>query len=425
MSLTQEQVERFEETGWLVLPGALPADLLEELRREAGMAVAGARGLEASDARYDLEDSHRPGAPRVRRLKSPFEHWPFFDRLMRSAAVLDAVEPLLGPDIRIHNSKLNMKAAHFGAAVEWHQDWAFYPHTNDTGLALGIYLDDVGDDNGPMMAVPGSHRGPVFDHHSGGAFCGGIDPGLHDVGHGRGRGDGRARRHLYPAPCARRARLGAQPLQPPAPAAALQLFRRRRLASDGPLRARRWRRSTGASAGAGPPWSRALRPRPCGCRCRSRRSRARSTRTRRRCRAGSSTGSRTSPETDPETRAPVTERFCNLDRLLHLMDSRGVDAVLAASPNNAYWLSGFNLPAHKSDEPRPLAVLLAREAPEAPVMVLPDFYLGAAAAARCWIEDLRPFRAILLPFDQPSRGKADLDRFVAPGGPARMVRRGR
>ncbi len=112
----------------------------------------------------------------------------------------------------------------------------------------------------------------------------------------------------------------------------------------------------------------------------------------------------------------MTERFCNLDRLLQLMDSRGVDAVLAASPNNAYWLSGFNLPAHKSDEPRPLAVLLAREAPEAPVMVLPDFYLGAAAAASCWIEDLRPFRAILLPFDQPPRGKADLDRFVAPGG---------
>ena len=111
----------------------------------------------------------------------------------------------------------------------------------------------------------------------------------------------------------------------------------------------------------------------------------------------------------------MTERFCNLDRLLHLMDSRGVDAVLAAAPNNVYWLSGFNLPAHKSDEPRPLAVLLAREAPEAPVMVLPDFYLGAAAAHSGWIEDIRPFRAILLPFDQPSRGRADLDRFVAPG----------
>ncbi|MYE58527.1 MAG: M24 family metallopeptidase [Alphaproteobacteria bacterium] len=96
------------------------------------------------------------------------------------------------------------------------------------------------------------------------------------------------------------------------------------------------------------------------------------------------------------------------------MDSRGVDAVLAASPNNVYWLSGFNGPAHKSDEPRPLAVLLAREAPEEPVMVLPDFYLGSLAAQPGWIEDIRPFRAILLPFDQPPRGKADLDRFVDP-----------
>ena len=110
----------------------------------------------------------------------------------------------------------------------------------------------------------------------------------------------------------------------------------------------------------------------------------------------------------------MTERFCNLDRLLHLMDSRGVDAVLAAAPNNVYWLSGFNGPAHKSDEPRPLAVLLAREAPEEPVMVLPDFYLGSLAAQPGWIEDIRPFRAILLPFDQPPRGKADLDRFVDP-----------
>ncbi len=185
MSLTQQQIDRYGEEGYLVLPGALPADLLAELRREADLAVAGAAGLTASDARYDLEDSHRPDAPRVRRLKTPFQFWPFFDRLMRSPAVLDAVEPLLGPDIRIHNSKLNMKSAGFGAAVEWHQDWAFYPHTNDSGLALGVYLDDVGEDNGPMMAVPGSHLGPVFDHHSEGAFCGGVDAGRHDVGHGR------------------------------------------------------------------------------------------------------------------------------------------------------------------------------------------------------------------------------------------------
>ncbi len=109
----------------------------------------------------------------------------------------------------------------------------------------------------------------------------------------------------------------------------------------------------------------------------------------------------------------MTERLCNLDRLVHLMNRRGVDAVIAASPNNVFWLSGFNAPAQKSDEPRPIAVVLAREAPEAPVLVLPDYYLGAVAARPGWIEDIRPYRAILLPFDMPSRGAADLDRFVA------------
>ena len=69
-----------------------------------------------------------------------------------------------------------MKAAGYGAAVEWHQDWAFYPHTNDDLLAIGIYFDDCGPDNGPLMVIPGSHRWPISDHHSDGVFCGAIDP---------------------------------------------------------------------------------------------------------------------------------------------------------------------------------------------------------------------------------------------------------
>ena len=35
-----------------------------------------------------------------------------------------------------------MKSAGYGSPVEWHQDWAFYPHTNDDMLAVGVYLDD-------------------------------------------------------------------------------------------------------------------------------------------------------------------------------------------------------------------------------------------------------------------------------------------
>jgi hypothetical protein len=79
--------------------------------------------------------------------------------------------------VRFDTGKLNMKSAGFGAPVEWHQDWAFYPHTNDDLAAVGIMLDDMTMENGAMLVVPGSHQGPVLDHHGpDGRFCGAIDP---------------------------------------------------------------------------------------------------------------------------------------------------------------------------------------------------------------------------------------------------------
>ena len=83
---------------------------------------------------------------------------------------------LVGPDIRLHNSKLNTKAPGGGAAVEWHQDWAFYPHTNDDMLAVGVILSDIEIDNGPFLVIPGSHKGPTLSHMSNGVFGGAIDP---------------------------------------------------------------------------------------------------------------------------------------------------------------------------------------------------------------------------------------------------------
>ncbi len=174
--LSGRQIEFYRDNGYLVLEGHIPADDLAPVRAALRRIVDGARGLVASDDVYDLEGSHRPDAPRVRRIKLPHRVDPAFDALVRSAAILAPVRDLVGPSLRLHNSKLNLKSADYGAAVEWHQDWAFYPHTNDDVLAVGVMLDDVGPDNGPLKVLPGSHRGPVHDHHAGGRFCGAIDP---------------------------------------------------------------------------------------------------------------------------------------------------------------------------------------------------------------------------------------------------------
>jgi phytanoyl-CoA hydroxylase len=183
--LTSAQVEQYRELGYLVVPGVLDRDLLAEVRRAVDAIVAAAaKVIEHTDV-YDLEDSHSPQAPRVRRIKTPHKHFPFFADLTRSGRITAILAQLLGPDIRLHGSKLNMKSAGYGAPVEWHQDWAFYPHTNDDVLATGIYLDDCELENGPMCVVPGTHKGPVYDHHADGYFCGAMDPKLDGVGYAK------------------------------------------------------------------------------------------------------------------------------------------------------------------------------------------------------------------------------------------------
>jgi len=114
---------------------------------------------------------------------------------------------------------------------------------------------------------------------------------------------------------------------------------------------------------------------------------------------------------DPFARAPLPKRFCNLDRLLFAMKARGLDGIVATAPWNVFYLTGFNAIAHKSDEPRPYAVILSRHAPEHPIVVLADYYLATFLTQPSWVEDLRPFRAVMMPLDLPAQ-RSDLDRFI-------------
>lgn len=173
--LSEEQVRAYRDRGYVVLEKRLPEAVVQGLRDEIARFVAEARGLTASNERLDLEDSHTPEAPRLRRIKLPHKLSPVFNDLLRSDWILAPVRDLLGPNLRLHTSKLNMKSAGYGAAVEWHQDWAFYPHTNDDILAVGVIIDDMGEENGPLMVFPGSHKGPVYDHHADGVFAGAVD----------------------------------------------------------------------------------------------------------------------------------------------------------------------------------------------------------------------------------------------------------
>ncbi|MCL4746372.1 MAG: phytanoyl-CoA dioxygenase family protein [Burkholderiaceae bacterium] len=179
-------VARYHRDGFVVVEGLL--DDLTRMRMKQVLAdlIEAARGVTAHDDVYDLEPTHSPQRPRVRRIKKPHVVHPVFAEFMRSERLLAVLSALLGPSgVRLHGSKLNLKAPEGGSAVEWHQDWAFYPHTNDDMLAVGVLLDDATEQNGPLMVLPGSHRGPTYDHHGpDGLFCGAMDPARDGLDYG-------------------------------------------------------------------------------------------------------------------------------------------------------------------------------------------------------------------------------------------------
>ncbi|MEN0040140.1 MAG: phytanoyl-CoA dioxygenase family protein [Pseudomonadota bacterium] len=173
--LTEEQRAFYADNGYLILPAHLSAETLAKSRAEIERLSEHARTIDASDDLIDLEDSHTQDEPRIRRIKRPDLQSKFFNALMRSDEILAPVRDLIGPDLRLHTTKLNMKKARYGAPVQWHQDMAFYPHTNDDVLAVGVVFDDVSQENGPLQVFPGSHRGPMLDHTNGGVFAGSVD----------------------------------------------------------------------------------------------------------------------------------------------------------------------------------------------------------------------------------------------------------
>lgn len=179
--LSEPQREFYERNGYLVLEGHLPGDIVEQAHAEIARLSGHAATITESDDRIDLESTHTLAEPRIRRIKRPDLQSEFFACLMRSDAILAPVRDLIGPDIRLHTTKLNMKKAQYGAPVHWHQDFAFYPHTNDDVLAVGIVFDDMGLDNGPLQVIPGTHKGALFDHHQDGVFAGTVD--LADAGY--------------------------------------------------------------------------------------------------------------------------------------------------------------------------------------------------------------------------------------------------
>ena len=171
-----DQKARYEEQGYLTFPDMLDRsevavlraaldELLEEAARipDDGSAHAGINALTTTEkfsfTRSDTGERH------VRRIFNPIAHHPAFMDLVHNPKMLDAVGNLIGPNIALHHTKLNLKppASHH-ARFEWHQDYPFFPHSNYDLIAVAVHIDESTEENGCLRVIPGIHKLGPLEH---------------------------------------------------------------------------------------------------------------------------------------------------------------------------------------------------------------------------------------------------------------------
>jgi ectoine hydroxylase-related dioxygenase (phytanoyl-CoA dioxygenase family) len=159
--LTPAQIKQYREDGYLVIDDVIPMDEVEKLR-EAADDPNVRRALDSSG----FEDRT------VHLMEITAKH-PAFRELCRDPRITGLLTPLLGEDIQLQHSKLATKPPKKDAGeFAWHQDYAFFPHTNCDLMAVMVMLDDATPENGCMSIVKGSHKLGVLNHLRDGYFVG-------------------------------------------------------------------------------------------------------------------------------------------------------------------------------------------------------------------------------------------------------------
>lgn len=184
MALTQTQVETFWRDGCLVAEDAVTPAQLAALNAEIARWVEASRahtkpfGEPTIDGRprFDMGAEHTAEKPALRRINNPSDVSPAYLDVMRNARMVDMVADLIGPNVKFHHCKINLKLPGSNTEVAWHQDFLYTPHSNDDVVTALLMLDDVTADNGALMVAPGSHREELWSLFEGDRFTGAITP---------------------------------------------------------------------------------------------------------------------------------------------------------------------------------------------------------------------------------------------------------
>ncbi|MDK2753538.1 MAG: phytanoyl-CoA dioxygenase family protein [Gammaproteobacteria bacterium] len=154
--LSTSQMDDYSDEGYVFVPELLPVGDIRAVIAELPELCA----LQRPEVIFE-NDSQT-----VRSLMNVHTYSTAADKLIRNPLIIDPVKQILGSDVYVFQCVLNLKRAFTGDIWQWHQDFSTY--LIDDGMPANrlvnvlIFMDEVNEFNGPLMLVPGSHRGEAI-----------------------------------------------------------------------------------------------------------------------------------------------------------------------------------------------------------------------------------------------------------------------
>jgi hypothetical protein len=139
--LTPAQIEQYESDGYVCPVGAFSSE----------------RAQAWSDRLEAFEQGEGRKMTRGHNFK-PHLLLPWVDEIVRASEVLDAVEDLIGPDIRVFHLSVWPKDPGSGTYVSWHQDATYFALEPACHVTAWVALTNAPVEAGCMEVVPGSHK---------------------------------------------------------------------------------------------------------------------------------------------------------------------------------------------------------------------------------------------------------------------------
>ena len=157
--LNQEQIDQYNEQGYVIPDFRLPETVVEDMCRELEILIAANPGMTADTMFVPHLSQENPQG-----MKSPnYEKWCSY---ACHDDILDMVSDLIGGDLALWGTTVFGKPAGSGKETPWHQDSQYWPIRPLASCSAWIAIDNVDIENGCMRIIPGSHKGNTsLNHH--------------------------------------------------------------------------------------------------------------------------------------------------------------------------------------------------------------------------------------------------------------------